>query len=466
MMKYRLHLAQMMLVAAATFASCSDSYPGLDYTSGNGTDISNNESFDKIPLRVFINQQAFFSVAATRGTGAFYDEGDTYYQKYSESVFYLYAFRSGRDVQGQSTDAPDLQADRWNAAAGSDDAEGRDCLLNGPGRHGMPACLTKDMPGAFDCFFGLDENAFATHEHMQYYSTRYQDVPYNFFAYYIDDALDNNPAAGPRIETDQSDPKKMRICYEFNIDGAQDLMCGYAPFPETIAELNKKYFDGGKLNPSEEEKDRLMNIGGFSTFAAHRDVNPVIELKHQLARIDFKVRPGDKGADNITIKGIEIIDCPVHCRLIVASTDTAEVGATYDYVGDPKDEVNRVALRERCNGVSPAPELEEFHMGEKMPWSVYENDSYMMPIGGSLMIPPVNSYTVRLYFSQKREDGGPDMESYADYKLNMNAEPGYYYNVGICVYGYQKIEVKANINEWQNGGNIDIGGGYDDIYGW
>ena len=67
MMKNRLRIAtSIALVALAALSSCSDSYPGLTYDY-NGDKITNNETYDKTPVMVFVNKQNFFSVSATRG---------------------------------------------------------------------------------------------------------------------------------------------------------------------------------------------------------------------------------------------------------------------------------------------------------------------------------------------------------------------------------------------------------------
>lgn len=64
-----LSAATMMLLAA-----CSQSYPGLEYEFPDN-EIGNTETYNKTPIMMFVNEQNFFSITATRGMGAFENDG-------------------------------------------------------------------------------------------------------------------------------------------------------------------------------------------------------------------------------------------------------------------------------------------------------------------------------------------------------------------------------------------------------
>lgn len=435
--------------------ACSDSYPGLVYEGvGDGSNVTNQESYDKTPVMVFINEQDFFSVSATRGSGPFDADDETYKNKYDNSRFYVFSFRAGKDKQGVLATDPDLSVSRWNAVPVTDDYEGKDCLIDGPDfRFGLPANLSTDEPGFFDFKFASEEER-TRYEHVTYYSTRYQEVPYNFFAYYIDDAADR----GFTARRTQSS-----VVYEFDIDGSQDIMCGYAPFPKNKTEL-EDLLGNGALRISETEANKILNIGGFSTFSGHRAVNPVVDLNHQLVRLDFKAYPGDEGADSITIDGIKV-ECPTHCTLTVASTDTSAIGAVFSGVN------NDLWLRERSvDGLTATEPLQSINMGEVLPRAEYEasGGGRFVDIGGCLMVPEAMSYKITLYFKQQMN--GTFRSSYVTYNVSLSENTpfrkGYYYPISIAVYGYQKIKLDTNLSPWLQGGeDINIGGDdgeYDD----
>lgn len=477
MMKNRLHIVAMAMVAA-TLASCSDSYPGLDYTEGGSYDVYNGEGYDATPIMVFINEQNLFSVTTTRGTGPFEkDYGTDYWTaKYQNAPVYVYAFRSQKDAQGLTSE-PNFENSRWN-----DENLEYDCLLDGADRHGMLMKFTKDQPGYLDYEFGMSMNAegIEAHNYMKFYSKQHQEVPYNFFAYYID----KNPAE-TNIERRQD-----YIKYTFTIDGSQDIMCGYAPFKtkeELMANENLKGLPEDQIN-------KILNIGGFSTYSAHRGLNPVIDLKHRLVRLNFRAYPGDKGADAITIKQI-YVTCRNTCELTVAGKNLSDIGVT-NWLG----EESPLYLAERSNGADEAEELHSFKLcdaiqdGKKYwdyaTWKALPNDekkNNYYNIGSCLMVPPASEYKVTLVFKQpkitdyrkdtngdymKDEDGEliPVYESdetakdvTATYTVKLQSESmfqaGYSYPITIAVYGYQEIKMSANIAPWiQNeDGDIEIG---------
>lgn len=105
-----LSAATMMLLAA-----CSQSYPGLEYEFPDN-EIGNTETYNKTPIMLFVNEQNFFSITATRGMGAFendgINQGVSQMQK-QKATLYVYSFRNGQDQQGPLTSAADLTKTRY-----------------------------------------------------------------------------------------------------------------------------------------------------------------------------------------------------------------------------------------------------------------------------------------------------------------------------------------------------------------
>lgn len=488
-MKYRLHIASLAIAVLPLLTSCSDSYPGMDFPVDD-SHVSNNESLNNTPIMVFINPQKFFSVSSTRasefGTGVF-DASDEvkYKNKYNNSDFYIYAFRSSRYVSGKVLPEPDFTKSRWNAA-GDEEKDGLYCLVDGPGGRGLRARLTADEPGALSFNFkdetgstNAGENDFLQyasgndHDYMKYFSSNNPDVPYNFFGYFIDNI--DSVRTLKRTSADE-------IKYEFYIDGSQDIMCGYAPFSKKVLDDNKGVIAGLKS----EEYDKILNYGGFTTYAAHRSFYPEIGLRHQLVRLVFSAYPGGKNADDIRIDAIAV-KCRTKCTLTVASTDTARVGATFD---DPFSEEWLYLREDSKDGVAPTTPFDPVFLSDqtdssgKKAWTFDEYSKggtlpYPLGGGGSMLVPESQEgkYSLMIKFSQRIWD--QDHEEHPDAKYTMkegyvyytlalsNNKPflkGHYYPISISIYGYEDIRVSANIQHWIEGGGIDIGDDtkYDD----
>lgn len=438
----------MAAVAAVSVASCSDSYPGLEY-SGNNSVIPNEEAYDKTPIMVFINPQNFFSVTATRsgGTGPFTDLSN---KKYENSTFYVFAFRGTEEISGPLAGKNiDLSKTRFFGAASDDpDPDASYCLVEGVDdyNYGFPAKLTKDYPGAFEFIRDEDGNVVSGKGDLSgtgslFYSSSYQEAGYNFFAYHIDN-LD---------QTAKPSRKEKEISYELTIDGTQDVMCGYAPA------LTGAVLDGDNniSNMTKEERDKVLNIGLYSTFAAHRGVNPVVNLEHQFVRLDFKAYPGDEEVERITITGVDV-EAPNKGTLVVANANPHVANADYSSIGYHPDYESMTYISLKGEAVD-GEECGEFECVDGIGWwkEAYKGMAYSerecKPVGGSIMIPEQETYNIRLHFNQKDKDGNDLGDFHANYNVklsNGSFQKGYNYTISIVVYGLKPIAVTANIENW------------------
>ncbi len=484
-MKYKFHISLMLMAAVLSLVSCSDSYPGLEYTSGNGAGISNDESSSHVPIMVFTNEQNYFQVTATRGTGPFdKDYGLDYWENmYQTGRIYVYAFRCGVGRQADIVGEADLTVSRW--AAGDDESDesyGKNCLVDGKGGHGMKMTFTEDQPGylKYEYDFFNDQDDSKEYGYMRYYGKKYNEVPYNFFAYYLDDAMND---IQPKRETG-------KIWYEFDIDGSQDIMCGYAPFPKDMNELLQKK---GIKDCTDAEKNNILNIGGFSAYAAQRGLNPEVDLKHELVRLEFLAYPGDYGADELQIQKIEV-ECKRHCEIIVASKNPDEVGTSFT------GGYGNVELKEKSDGKSKEEELKPFKLKEcnlsYKEWKANaangKEDNYYR-IGSCLMLPEPEvsedgtyAYKIKLTFGQpkiesyekdgmgnlKKDEDGNLIPIYvknddgtiklipvtATYNVKLsngvNFKKGYKYPITLKVYGFKEITISSNLPTWESGEDI------------
>lgn len=419
--------------------ACTSTYPHIEAPEDM---VQNNESYDKTPIMLFVTEQSFFSLSATRGTGPFTGEDDTK-NKLVNSTIYVYAFRNGQDAQGPLAGPADLTKTSY-AENRTHDTTNESCLLDGPDYNlGMPMHPSAESGGALIPMWEGD----------LFYSSDYQDVGYNFFAYYLDDCK--------WTASRTSD----RIAYDIEVDGTQDVLYGYAPLI-TSQMLNdpSKY---GNLNIPYEDKLKILNANGYSTFAAHRDVHPSIDMQHVLARFRFMAYPGDKNANDIKITKVEM-QAPYKGHLTVAG-HTIDV-PTVSFDEDLKTMVLRESngdgelLTTEAEGISP--KVVTFDEQDELikDWK----DREPTELGSSMLLPPAATYTLKLYYTQVMNGEEKSMTSLYRISAPKNDvnfdtatgeytyKAGYLYDVKIAVFGLSPIEVTVNIAGWREGGSVDI----------
>lgn len=431
---------------AILLSACTDSYPGIAY---DGDDpIENNEDLKNIPLLLFVNEQDYFYIntsrSLTRGTGAFEQDNQA---KYNNAAFHVFAFRdslSGQSVVGGDVDL--CKSAYYPNHASANDKENTSCLLDGTdNKLGMPFKFNPDRAGALE----LKNPVVIDNKQSSnvYYSNTYQDVGYNFFGYYIDDF---------QPTTSNTHRTAGEIYYDLHIDGSQDIMMGSAP--KITSQLIDEEYSNLKL--SKEDRQRIIDIGGYSTFAGHRQLHPVINLEHKLTRLIFKAFPGDESADRVTITGISIL-ARSHGKMVVAGRTADACKLTFN---DTREE--KLSLREASvDGVTACPALKE--EGYVVNWdeSLKETPWAERPstqIGSCLMLPQSDKYTLLLDYTYHGVDGidramtakysisAPENDGVSyDSETKKNLfRAGYQYNVKIAVYGLQEIKIAATVDGW------------------
>ena len=369
-MKRTLYIGLLTLTAALLLTACSsESYPGLSYEEGveaeNHETLSNDDAAGT-PVRVFVNEQTFFSLAGasssrqndmTRGVGSFQiwkdedlatklsqlsdEEKALISQKYNRTNFYIFAFRDKTMTQ-PNYDAPDFR--RYNlvnledpnghapAASLADTKDRWHCLVDGQDYHkGLLGNLEMGATEDADMFklkTPFDEK---TGERKVIYYPDRGDVGYNFFAYSIGDvSRDDFSTEDQSVNWGQCDRLEDQVVYRnFEVTGCQDIMAGYAPPIE--------YALNNVPNLTDTEKDQIKDFG-YCTFAAHRGVDPMINLHHQMTRIRFRGAAGDQSSQHTAIHSIAV-KCYNKGDFVVAHRDTNQVGfhpynTSTDLLGD------------------------------------------------------------------------------------------------------------------------------------
>ncbi|NPD93232.1 hypothetical protein [Xylanibacter muris] len=418
----------MVVMAQMFVASCSLSFPHLDY-DGDIEDVTNSESSDKAPVMMFVNERNFFS-AATRGSGAFmdYDAGDR--RKYNNSTFYVFAFRSGPGKESGLRSEPDLM----NSAFSQESADGIDCLIDGTDYgYGMPV---KPYPGGMG-IIEPDMTDIGTHDALKgkrlYYNNVYPETGYNFFAYFLDNLKGDEKRCVPYRESD-------RIWYDITIDGSQDIMCGYAP------RLTRKRLENEipqAADISEENKKKIINIGEYSAFTAHCGINPVVDMRHQLTQLRFLAYPAGTMADSVLVTEISVKGWNTG-RMIVATAnkDTASIGFTSYKSGlQMTDLILKDAFDLEQNtcpmfGSGNAYDMFRNDDGsnmygymtvpwEKQPETDMSGSRIPVRLGGSLMVFPEEYYDITIKYTRLQKDGSLQ-DNEENYRITAEKGPGYF----------------------------------------
>lgn len=463
------NVVKSLLVAMTIvcLGACSESYPGLDFDHTQGHDgITNQDSWsEKTPIMVFVNEQDIFTVK-TRGLGAF-DNNDTLNPiKLYNSTFQVFAFRDGYytensiDVLKEPTDFRYYtDSCKYDIPAGFGnflDKDNATCLLDGRYyNQGLNLYLRAEGKGLLHTSKEGDE------EPEFFYSSVHQKVPFNFFAYYLDDAV---------IDNSISSRTKDGIAYRIELDGTQDLMCGGSKsLSKAIAQAESN--DEKDRDPSnirgvwqtlnKEDKDIIRNIGGYCTYAAHRNIHPAIEMKHLLTQLTFHAYPGDETSNRIRITGVGV-KSRYKGTLTVAARNTDEVGFT------PDNDRRTLYLHERSDGQTKCPPLKE--EGYNVPFDESMDKDWKkrpsVDIGSSLLLPPDSLYTLYIEYDEKIPTYEGEKEppyikmKPLEYVLRPTTGPifekGHIYPVNIVIYGSQDIKVYVSIEGWKEGDDIDL----------
>ncbi len=263
-----LHIVYTYLTLVVILASCNSHYPDKNFGDGLGYVADDL----RVPMLLAVNDSSLY------GMGAFDKDGG------SADSIYVYAFYTpSPEVKG----APG-KVD-YRERMDTQDDEAIYCLVDDADSigHGKRACLSRST-----LFLHWVDNE------VTYYNGRYPKYCYRFFAYYLDGTVDMDNA-------DALHRDSASVYYDIEIDGTQDLVCGYAE----LTEKQKQQF--GTLLPK----------SCYTAETGRGDLYPVFRMKHQLVGLKF-------GAE---VSCVCVKDVPYKGRFIVAADDVSEMGVEFDY---------------------------------------------------------------------------------------------------------------------------------------
>lgn len=491
-MKRTKHIVNILTAAVTLLltASCNVSYPDLDLPQEKPPTNDEDVNIDKTSILLYTSNPAYFSVVSdtrgsvgTRGTGAFEPMETVAYNrdKYLNAKFHIFAFRAYNDAdpnggQGVLTEEPSMSRYRYaeDASEGNKDEYNTSCLLDGPEyKLGMPFKFEPDQ------FIGTMNVLTKDYPEDIYYSSRYQDVGYNFFGYFVDD-----------LDLSNYTREKDKITYDIEIDGYQDVLVGAAKTPLTEADFAEGGIYEKAARLTEEEKQKILNIpGNYSTFAAHRNVHPVVNMKHQLTMLKFFAYPGASSAKDVVIKDISVMTLTKgtltvasrnidDCKLVFKPENGVDVLQKAVKLGEFQKETDENGETHNVYGnIKPGLRDEGYQVKWKDEWA--DNESQVVPgvthvpttkekmdeasveLGAGLLVAPQESYVVTLTYLFPGPDGDKHETVYKITPAKKDGEQasfekGLLYNVKIGVYGLENIQISGSVDGWGKGEDIDI----------
>lgn len=254
--------------------------------------------------------------------------------------------------------------------------------------------------------------------------SRFRDR-YDFFAYYLDDAL-----RGERSMTD--DMARLRI----SVDGTQDVMIARGD------------------NSTRSSK---LRANMFSYYTARSNVIPVFHFKHCMTCLDFRILPGVSAEYRymITVQSVKVY---THTSLdfTYAAKDSLNLGVA------PAQDADRVQLPLKGEGGSAFPR-DRYILQTR--YSEFEQQT-ALPIDGIMLIHPAaqTASTVVLSIDELRLDAsgkpvGSVNSSNVTVTVNhpQGLKAGNRYTVSLTLSGNMSVSASVTMTPWTDAGNIDLG---------
>lgn len=314
---------------------------------------------------------------------------------------------------------------------------------------------------------------------------------YDFYGYRIDDCTYLNAAGKPEVKDGDS------LVVKFQMDGSQDIMAARA------------YVNDEEKAAAATNGNPLTDVNRYySAYAARRGVQPRLDFKHLLTRLEFEVIPmGDDAVaypGGVLIDSIKVLTDKFKGEFTIAKTSETPDSAFFK--GDFQK-----ALRWTTNATPTAADTVKFALMQRdTAWHYqaatpagYENinidslnlvkldsvdlrnrtQEVAVGVGEAMFVAPDETeYSVIVYthqWTRKSYDASPidtpsnlvltKYELPAKIKLSGDApfQQGYSYKVSIKVWGLKEIKLTTTLMGWIDGGGIQIAPEEDpNPYGW
>lgn len=438
-------------MALAVMSSCSkDNDPGI----GNPEEEGN----DRMPIELGLNTPTVSAIS--RGTGSVGDV-DGANNKWNNQKLFIYMVNK----------ADNLEAKEGAAGAETTILDNATLEFRAP-RDGGDQTIRIYQTGSYDA--GTDKG---TIQYKYYPATG----KYTFFGYHIDDAT----ADAPTITAAE---KKVT---GITIDGTQDLLAAKARDMETdaVTDNTKPYHDVASTM-SAAEWTALMDFS-FGARTARKKVVPILKFDHQLARLKFFVRAGSDGAagqkyegaawaDNnapdgttlgMQVTGITLTKMVNKVDMDLLTTTSARNATSTDDAAFPVCTMKADGTLDKT-GLTTTPIVPKYPYGHaNIPAD--DPDEKGTQVGEPVMFFPNGDITLSIDLKQYVKDTENETTNEVIYKVleKLNNpltidqttisgavkefKPGASYNVYITIYGFERIEISAELTAWTEGGDIE-----------
>ena len=386
--------AIIWLSALLSAASCTDN-------SWRGVSDSDYDDYDNgIPVPVVVGV-GDSGTSYTKGSGAIDNEDG---RPWKDANVYVYAFRQDGDSFARLARA-----------------SGNDCLID------ASLDSASERGGRRAWYSGADEYlTWADSEADVYYPSGKET--YDFYAYYIDN-----------LRIPDSSVTRTADCIKFpvTIDGSTDIMTGRAKFSDTM-------FDGTQF--SEIEKGMIRKYA-FSSYTARRNINPILEFSHHLARLRFEMYPASDKANTVIVNSITV-KSRTSGVFTAVSRDSDAVGVDFSSDRNPKAlslaEADGSALLQNRYHTDYAGDFSE---------ALYERPH--VQVGGTLLVAPDSGYEVEITMLEAK---GRDYRTSTSFKLSVAGgfAAGRQYAVRLAIYGMMDVRPAVKLEPWGTGGGVRL----------
>ncbi len=279
---------------------------------------------------------------------------------------------------------------------------------------------------------------------------------YDFFGYYVDDAAATvtsetewenvtpaTTAPTPVVITEESAASNgttltQGLYIPVMIDGSQDIM----------AATTDKATDGSTDAGASETVDEDLC---YSAYSARRNVIPNLLFEHQLARFVFNIKAGAEDGNNVLVSGITL-ESPTRGYLRVTG-DRGIVPAS-------QPDAIVLSLMQKNTGSGEMEPLDPTSVTNDF---VAGGTNEANQLGESIMVFPGQASYAMTYTVKMSEDGQEVTEDITlipgMFKLDGSPvgsfEAGYTYTLTLIIYGLQDIEIKATVDQWEDGGSTE-----------
>ena len=453
---YNIISVALMMLTAVIGQSCGSLYADEEYVP-EGENNRNYEDFDSYPIYVTLNYNsliysstkgeqeqttnsanALTLTSKGTGSGAFdmVNAPLDFDEHYNNAKFYVLAYRKTMLSSGELAAQPDFSKLMYSA----NNSGKYDCLLstdreniNGTTQAVGKVAMPENKGGALRLLKNVaweDTPSTASKEDREvemthYWSKTYNEVGYNFFGYYIDNA-----------EVYGTERTADKVTLDLELNGTNDIMVGKAP--EVTDSMLRADFPNSLQEESLRKEVIKKGDGAYSTYGATHSVQPRIDLRHCLTQLVFRAKLLDEKKTNVSVMNLKVA-MERRGNLVVASCDVNELGLTA--VGD------KVMTDVPGGGVA-----KELHYDEPV------------TVGKGILLPPADSYPVEITLIEKglktniSGTGEEYMESTRPGTVSFEGgfKPGVTYYVTVAVYGSTGVELIASLTPWKDGGEAIV----------